>query len=97
MQRQEMKRILKSISKPVKKELFREIYTNEELLLMEYLYIDKINQPWISDELNISMRTLTKLHNNCIDQLINFYYFESYKSLHNEPSCFNKYFTIQTK
>lgn len=93
MQKQQMKRALKKISKPVKKELFKEVgFTDEEILLMQYLYIDKINQPWVSDELGISLPTLTKLHNTCIEHIISFYNFEKYKHDHNECNCFNKYF-----
>lgn len=93
MQKQEMKKFLKEIAKPVKTELFSEIgYSEEELKLMKYLYIDKINQGWVSDELGISIPTLTKWHNNCIAQMINFFNYHKFKLQNNENNSFNKYF-----
>ena len=93
MHKKEMKKVLKSIAKPVKKELFNEVgYNAEELLLMKYLYLDKINQSWISDEIGISIPTLTKMHNGCIDQLISYFYFEKYKQDHMQENSFDKYF-----
>ena len=69
-----MKKALRLIAKPVKNELFIEVgYSNEEFLLMKYLYVDKINQGWISDEIGISIPTLTKMHNDCIDQLVSYF------------------------
>ena len=45
MKRQEMKRTLRKLCKPVKKELFNDLnFTKEELALMKYLYIDDIEQ-----------------------------------------------------
>ena len=88
-----MKRALKSISKPVKQDLFTEVgYTQEELTLMKYLYIDRINQNWVSDTMGISIPTLINWHNQCIEQLINFYNYEKYKLDNGENSCYNKYF-----
>ena len=96
MKKQQMKRTLKSIAKPVKKELFTEVgYTEEELKLMTYLYIDKIEQGWVSDELGVSLPTLTRLHNNCIQQLISFFNFEKYKLDHHEQNNFSKYFEVE--
>ena len=94
MYRQEMKKILKTIAKPVKRDLFEEIGFNaEELALMKYLYIDNVkNQDWVCDELGISIATLTKWHNQCINQLINFFNYQKYKLDNSETSCFGKYF-----
>ena len=94
MNRQNMKRVLRKSSKPVKTDLFNEVgFTEEELQLMKYLYIDKINnQFWVADEMGISLPTLTNWHNNCIDQLLTFYNYQFYKSSHNEENCFDKYF-----
>lgn len=93
MDRLDMKRTLRNLAKPVKKDLFNEIdFTQEELDLMKFLYIDKINQGWVSDELGISIPTLTLWHNNCIEQIISFYNYELYKLNHNQENCFEKYF-----
>lgn len=93
MERQEMKRLLKSISKPVKLELFKEIgYSKEEITLMEYLYIEKIEQPWVCDEMGMSQPTLTKKHNDCIKQLLNYFNYQKYRLDNHEDNTFNKYF-----
>ena len=93
MKKQEMKQLLREIAKPVKKELFQELdYTEEELKLMKFLYLDQINQGWVSDELGISIPTLTKIHNNCIAQLISYFNYQKYKKEHNEQNTFDKFF-----
>lgn len=94
MKRQEMKKVLRNISNPVKRDLFTELeYTEEELKLMKYLYIDRIkNEYWVSDELGISLPTLINWHNNCIEQLISFFNYQKYKKENNEENCFDRYF-----
>lgn len=93
MKRQEMKRTLKQLAKPVKNELFEEVgFTKDEMLLMKYLYIDKIEQWWVSDELGISLPTLTNWHNNCIEQLISYFNFEKYKMDNKEDNKFQRFF-----
>ena len=93
MKKQEMKQLLREIAKPVKKELFQELdYTEEELKLMKFLYLDQINQGWVSDELGISIPTLTKIHNNCIAQLISYLNYQKFKKEHNEQNTFDKFF-----
>jgi hypothetical protein len=90
-----MKRVLREISRPVKQELFEQLFIDEEMVLMRYLYIDKIhNQAWISDEMGISLPTLTALHNRCVEQLISYYNYQKYKHDHNEDSLFSKYFNL---
>ena len=93
MNKKQMKKVLKETARPVKKELFEAVYTEDELLMMLYLYVDRIDQPWVCDELGISLPTLTKKHNECLAQMINFYYFEKFKKDNNEASTFSKYFT----
>lgn len=96
MQRTEMKQIVRKLAKPITRDLFNELeYSEEELKLMEYLYIDKVrNQYWVADELGISLPTLTKIHNNCIDQMISFYNYQCYKKNHHEDNCLDKYFVV---
>ena len=95
MNRKGIKRVLRSSARPIKIDLFKEVgFTEEELKLMKYLYIDKINnQFWIADELGISLPTLTNWHNNCIDQVLSFFNYQLYKFEHHEENCFSKYFT----
>ena len=91
-----MKRVLKGIARPAKLELFEQLYTREEIILMKYLYVDKIrNQAWISDEMGISLPTLTAMHNHCMDQLVSYYNYQKYKHEHNEDSSFVKYFNLE--
>ena len=93
MEIQKLKKILKQIAKPVKFDLFKEIgYNEEELALMKYLYIDRIDQYWVCDELGISLATLTNWHNNCIKQLRSFFNYEKYKMENKQDNSFNKYF-----
>ena len=88
-----LKKILKQIAKPVKFDLFKEVgYSEEELALMKFLYIDKIEQGWVSDELGISIATLTNWHNNCLKQLRSFFNYEKYKMENNQENSFKKYF-----
>lgn len=94
MEIQKLKKILKQIAKPVKYDLFNEVgYNKEELELMKYLYIDRIEQNWVCDEMGISIATLTNWHNNCINQLRSFFNYEKYKKDHNELNSFEKYFS----
>lgn len=87
--------MLRKIAKPVKRDLFQEVeFNQEEQALMQYLYIDNINQGWVSDELGISIPTLTKWHNDCIEQLVTFFNFQKYKLDNLENNCFNKYFNV---
>ena len=95
MKRQQMKKTLRSLDKPVKKELFNNLeFTKDELALMKYLYLDEIEQWWVADELSISIPTLTNWHNNCIEQVISYFNFEKYKYEHGEDSEFLKYFSV---
>lgn len=88
-----MKQLLRIFSKPAIKELFNTVeFTDEEISLMKYLYVDKINQNWVADELGMSQSTLTNKHNDCINQVINFYEYQKYKKENNEQNCFYKYF-----
>jgi hypothetical protein len=93
MELQKLKKILKQIAKPVKFDLFKEVgYNEEELALMKYLYIDRIDQGWVSDELGISLATLTNWHNSCMKQLRSFFNYEKYKMENNQDNSFKKYF-----
>lgn len=93
MDQRAMKRLLRQIAKPVKRDLFKEVgYNEDELALMKFLYIDKIEQGWVSDELGMSIPTLTNWHNDCIKQLISFFNYEKFKLDNNEESLFNKFF-----
>lgn len=94
MKKKEMKHYLKKLPKPIKKELFNELFNEEEKQLMLYLYIDRINQSWVSDELGISVSTLTKYHNSCLNQVVAFYEFEKLKKVNNEPNSYDKYFIL---
>ena len=67
-------------------------YTEEELALMKYLYLDNLVQWWIADELGISIPTLNIWHRNCINQLISYFNFEKYKYDNGEINEFIKYF-----
>jgi hypothetical protein len=87
-----MKKVLKDIARPAKKELFETVYTEDELLMMLYLYVDRIDQSWVCDEMGISLPTLTKKHNACLKQMINFYNYEKFKKDNNELNIFAKYF-----
>ena len=88
-----MKRTLKKLAKPVKTELFTDIgFTEDALALMKYLYLDKINQWWVADELGISIPTLTNWHNNCIEQVISYFNFEKCKFLQGKDNKFEMYF-----
>lgn len=90
-----MKKVLKEIARPVKKELFEMVYTEDELIMMLYLYMDRIDQSWVCDELGISLPTLTKKHNECLKQMINFYNYEKFKKDNNEFNSFLKYFNSE--
>lgn len=94
MDKKKMKQILRKSANPVNLDLFNEVgFTNEELQLMKYLYIDRIkNQYWVSDELGISLPTLTNMHNHCVEQLISFFYFEKFKDENGQSSLFQKFF-----
>ena len=90
-----MKRILRGLAKPIKKDLFNKLeFTEDELALMKFLYIDRINQGWVADELGISIPTLTSWHNSCVEQVISFYNYEKYKLDHSEENCFAKFFQV---
>lgn len=92
MNRKDMKKRLKELAKPIKSELFTELFTKEELALMSYLYLDKVDQWWAADELGISVPTLTKWHKNCLDQVVSYFNFEYYKFKSGEMSKFERYF-----
>lgn len=94
MNKIEMKRLLRKAAKPVNLDLFHEVgFNEEELKLMNYLYIDrKRNQYWVSDELGISLPTLTCMHNSCIEKVISYFYFEKFKEEKGQDSSYNKFF-----
>ena len=92
MNRVDMKHRLKDLAKPLKDEHFCSLFTKEELSLMKYLYLEKLEQWWVAEELGVSIPTLTKWHNNCVDQIISYFYYEQDKLLHGEDNKFKRYF-----
>ena len=69
-----IKHLLKSLSKPVKRLLFDEIEFDDlekGLMVRSYLYGE--SQQWIIDNLNMSQTAVTCLHKRCLEQIESYF------------------------
>lgn len=88
-----IKHLLKSLSKPVKRLLFDEIEFDDlekSLMVRSYLYGE--SQQWIIDNLNMSQTAVTCLHKRCLEQIESYFGLLKYNYEHGIDDKFLKYF-----
>lgn len=89
----DIKYLLKSLSKPVKRLLFDDIeFDDLEKTLMVRCYLYGDSQKWMISNLNLSQTAVTCLHKRCLAQVENYFGLLKYNYGHGVDDKFLKYF-----